>query len=312
MNETAPKIEVFSPFGEAFELTKKILFQPFDLLKWLAIGLAAFLAYLGDGCNFNWPNTPHRTGIHNFGVKMQQIPVWILVSGVILIVVMILAIAVLCAWLRARGRFMLIDCVVKNRGAVKEPWREFRELGNSFFFFALVVGCAWFVLAMLGSLPFMLPILRGVAFLHLHDFYLISMVSLWVLIMFAIAFAWALITHIMVVVMYRHHCRALAALPLACSLISKYPGEITLYCLFWIVLALGVIFLACIFTCATCCLTMIPYVGTVILLPLFVCQRAFGLFFLRQFGSDYDAWATVSPLGGAMPPPIPPTEPLSA
>jgi len=31
MNGTEPKIEIFKPFGEAFELTKKILFQPFDL-----------------------------------------------------------------------------------------------------------------------------------------------------------------------------------------------------------------------------------------------------------------------------------------
>ncbi len=44
MNGTEPKIEIFKPFGEAFELMKKILFQPFDLKKWLIIGFAAWLA----------------------------------------------------------------------------------------------------------------------------------------------------------------------------------------------------------------------------------------------------------------------------
>ena len=47
MNGSEPKIEIFKPFGEAFELTKKILFQPFDLKKWFVIGFAAWLANLG-------------------------------------------------------------------------------------------------------------------------------------------------------------------------------------------------------------------------------------------------------------------------
>ena len=44
MEPTPPRIEIFAPFGEAFELTKKILFQPFDLAKWLVIGFSAWLA----------------------------------------------------------------------------------------------------------------------------------------------------------------------------------------------------------------------------------------------------------------------------
>ena len=49
MNGSEPRIEIFKPFGEAFELMKKILFQPFDLRKWLVIGFAAFLASLSGG-----------------------------------------------------------------------------------------------------------------------------------------------------------------------------------------------------------------------------------------------------------------------
>ena len=49
MNGNGSKIEIFKPFGEAFELMKKILFQPFDLKKWLVIGFAAFLASLAGG-----------------------------------------------------------------------------------------------------------------------------------------------------------------------------------------------------------------------------------------------------------------------
>src|SRR5690349_688874 len=49
MNGIEPKIEIFKPFGEAFEVMKKILFQPFDLKKWLVTGFAAWLASLGAG-----------------------------------------------------------------------------------------------------------------------------------------------------------------------------------------------------------------------------------------------------------------------
>jgi hypothetical protein len=60
-------------------------------------------------------------------------------------------------------------------------------------------------------------------------------------------------------------------------------------------------------TCATCCLAVLPYIGTVILLPIFVCLRAFGLFFIRQFGPDYDVFATLPPPEtSATPPSLPP------
>ena len=47
MNGTESKIQILKPFGEAFELMKRILFQPFDLKKWLVVGFAAWLANLG-------------------------------------------------------------------------------------------------------------------------------------------------------------------------------------------------------------------------------------------------------------------------
>jgi hypothetical protein len=52
----------------------------------------------------------------------------------------------------------------------------------------------------------------------------------------------------------------------------------------------------------------IPYIGTVILLPVFVLLRSFSLLFLRQFGSDYDVWAGFTPpefLPVLVPPPAP-------
>jgi hypothetical protein len=39
---------------------------------------------------------------------------------------------------------------------------------------------------------------------------------------------------------------------------------------------------------------MTPDIGTVLLLPILVFQRAYSVFYLRQYGSDYDVFALAS------------------
>lgn len=311
MKGSEPKIEIFKPFGEAFELTKKILFRPFDLKKWFVIGFAAWLSNLGSGSyNFrfnrdDWKNVPWFQDLKD---TFNQIPHWILWSGLTVIIVLVITLMIVFAWLRARSRFMFVDCIVKNRGAIAEPWREFREQGNSYFLLALLAGFIIAVIAGISSLPFTLPIIHGVTFLHLHDVYLIGMIALWAVILVLLILTWSLISHFMVAVMYRRRCRAGEAFWAALSLIANYPGEITFYCSFWIVLGIASAITACATILATCCIALIPYIGTVILLPLFVCLRAFGLRFIRQFGADYDVWAGMpetSPTPPSMPPPLP-------
>ena len=314
MNGAELQIEIFKPFGEAFELMKRILFRPFDLKKWCVIGFAAFLAHLGGAFNFNYNYNSRGMARDspfwkNLAESVGQFPPWILIFSMIVVVLIVIAVTVLFAWLRARGRFIFIDCIVKNRGAIAQPWREFRIEGNSYFLFTLLVGCVIFFILALVSLPFMLSIIRGVTFLHLHDVYFVSMIILWSLVFLFLLLAWALIAHFMVPVMYCRRCRAGEALRVSVSLIANYPGEITLYCLFWIVLVIGAALIGCASICATCCVTIIPYVGTVILLPVFVCLRAFGLLFLRQFGTDYDVWGGVEPLPEISSPPLLPTTP---
>ena len=311
MNGVSGEIEVFKPFGEAFELMKKILFRPFDLKKWFVIGFAAWLSHLGSG-NYNfrfnrgdWKNLPWFQDLTD---AINQIPSWIFWSGLSAIIVLVLAFMIVFAWLRARGRFIFVDCIVKNRGAIAEPWREFREQGNSYFLLALLVGFIVAVIAGISSLPFTLPIIRGVTFLHPHDVYLICMIALWGVGLLLLILAWALISHFMVAVMYRRRCHAGEAFRAAFSLVANYPGEITFYCLFWIMLGIASAIVACATILATCCIALLPYIGTIILLPLFVCLRAFGLRFIRQFGPDYDVWVGM-PEALLTPPSVPPPLP---
>src|SRR5438552_17094327 len=160
MNGTKPKIEIFKPFGEAFELMKKVLFKPFEFKKWLVIGFAEWLANLGGGGGFNY-RFNRREDVQKLNEAISQIPHPVLVTGVCVLVALVLVLIVLFAWLRARGCFMFIDCIAKNRGTIAEPWRDFRNEGNSYFLFSVLVGFAFLIFGALISFPFMLPILRG-------------------------------------------------------------------------------------------------------------------------------------------------------
>jgi len=316
MNGSEPKIEIFKPFGEAFELTKKILFEPFDLKKWFVIGFAAWLANLGvGGGGFNYQDN-RREGVQKLNEAISQIPHPILVTGVCVLIAFVLVLIVLFAWLRARGRFLLIDCIVKNRGAIAEPWRDFRKVGNSYFLFSLLVCLAFLIFAGLLSLPLVVPVIRDAAFPRTHSVYVICAIATWVFVMLLLVLAWSLIANFMVPIMYRQRCRPSEAFDIVGRLIAGHP-EILLYCLFLIVLALATVIVACVATCATCCIAAIPYIGTVILLPVFVLLRSFSLLFLRQFGPDYDVWASFMPreclpILSSAPPLAPPPPPSSA
>ena len=317
MNGSEPKIEIFKPFGEAFELTKKILFEPFDLKKWFVIGFAAWLANLGvGGGGFNYQDN-RREGVQKLNEAISQIPHPILVTGVCVLIAFVLVLIVLFAWLRARGRFLFIDCIVKNRGAIAEPWRDFRKEGNSYFLFSLLVCLAFLIFAGLLSLPLVVPVIRDAAFPRTHSVYVICAIATWVFVMLLLVLAWSLIANFMVPIMYRQRCRPSEAFNIVGRVIAGYPGEILLYYLFLIVLALATLIVACVATCATCCIAAIPYIGTVILLPVFVLLRSFSLLFLRQFGPDYDVWASFMPreclpILSSAPPLAPPPPPSSA
>lgn len=310
------KIEIFTPFGDAFELTKRILFQPFDLKKWFVIGFAAFLAGLADGTRFGGGNFPSPSGnwkdggnSERFSALSDQVMSWLFTGVMAAVVVGVLVMIFLFMWLGSRGRFIFIDCIVHDRGAIEAPWREYKRDANSFFLFSLVAMVAWLLFFALSALPFFL--LWWTERLEDIGWPLFVYGGVVVLLSLLLSLAYVVVAWFMVPVMYRQRCRALAAFKKVIKLIASYPGPFVLYALFMIVLIVGGTLLSCLITCLTCCLAAIPYFGTVILLPLYTFYYAFTLLFLRQFGSEFDAWGNIVPAelpesDISLPPPEPP------
>ena len=125
------QISPINPIGPAWHRMVRILFKPFDIVKWLLLGFCVFLAQCGNGGGGGGGGggAPPLPG--GGGRQPQPDAEWfeqnmamILVIAAVAIVVLI-ALALLVTWISSRGKFMFIDGIAKNRGAVKEPWKEY-------------------------------------------------------------------------------------------------------------------------------------------------------------------------------------------
>ena len=327
-------IDFTRSFELAWERMMVILFQPFSLGKWCAIGFSAFLAGLLEGGNgfnsFNVPNTNNNFGSNStnnsFGQFGGQIPsidwhqinsnlnqafanaqTWFVVLGVLFVVVFILVFAVLLYWLGARGEFMFLDNLVRNRAAIAWPWTHYARQANSLFFF--------YLLFLLVMLVLILPII-AVAVVMAIPLYQQSRWPhgdeiLWFVLLGLLYFGIAIISSVVIFVfremgvplMFRNGLMAFAAFKEAMKLIATHPLNIFVFILLRMAIFIGVAILSFIVCCATCCFGALPYIGTVLLLPALVYVRCFTLDCLAQFGPQYDVWTIDVPPVNPQPPP---------
>ncbi len=296
------EISVLRPISEAFDRTKKILFQPFEPVKWLTLGFCVFLANLADGGGggggFHGGRGPRQEDYsHASHWLVNNVPLIVLLASIA--IVLFIAVMVLLNWLSSRGKFMFLDGVVRNRGAVKEPWKEYRAEGNSAFIFFLVlfiVAFVGFVVMLIVGLATAWPDLQeGVFGQRIVTALVLLAITLfpWI-ILFGIVKA--LTRDFVLPVMYLRRigiCPAWRAsvneflLPHLLPVIGFYIVKILLG------LAIGLT-VACL-VLMTCCIAVIPliipYLGTVLLLPIYVFWRCYSLYFLRQAGSELDVFA---------------------
>jgi len=307
MNSQEAKISVIDPISPAIERVKTILFRPFDFGKWFVIGFCAWLAYLGSGGggggpHFNFPGGQQRHG-HEFQEALHSAKevvidnlFWILPVAIIAVVVMII-IGLIITWLSSRGHFMFLHCVALNKAEVKAPWRKFKNQANSLFLFRIVVGLIGFgffmlLIAMLVVIFVLLLAGRG----DPNPLGIIFMVLLALCLILPTAIAFALIKKFtldfVVPIMFLRQGTCMTAWREFWKLLTGNKGRFTLYILFQIVIAIavGTIIMAgvCVTCCCLGCILAIPYIGTVLLLPILVFSRSYTLLYLRQYGPSFD------------------------
>ena len=303
MNElTRYSISVTRPLTDAFDHVKKMLFSPFDIGKWFAIGFSAWLAYLGSGGNltFNFPSgqSDHSDGNNGSfneiaGRMTDNLPLVISIAAVVIVVV--LAISLVVLWLNSRGSFMFLNCVSKNTDKIVEPWKKYKPVANSYFFFMLILGIITFTLIAISAGIIIIaanmlglgePGANFMIFLPITIFISLIGCCIFVAMALVISFTKAFV----VPVMYKTGLGCMGAWRLFWPLLTANKANFLLYVLFQIVIAISITIISCLAACITCCLVVLPYIGTVILLPLFVFKRSYSAFYLAQYGPDFDVF----------------------
>ena len=302
------KISVIDPISDAIRKAKEILFQPFDLGKWFVIGFCAWLATLaqsgmggGSGGGGNWRSGNHGHGMEGLeGIReavMSNLPI-VLIFGSIALVVGI-AFMLLFLWLSSRGQFMFVHCIAENKAEVKRPWNKYLNVGNSLFLFKFAVWGISFicigVITGIGALLFFTVGSGGARVQAMGALMIILPISL-LLAPLAIALTiFVKFTNDFVMpIMYLRGCRCMDAWREFWSLLKINKCNFALYILFQIVInmAIGAIMFALMIAtcCIACCILPIPYLGTVLLLPLLIFEQSYKLYYLAQFGDAYNVF----------------------
>ena len=298
-------VSVIEPISPAFEKVKTILFSPFDLRKWFVIGFCAWLASLGKsgggtggGGRGGGPPDVHE-GFGQAKVFVLENLGWIIpvaLIGVMLIIVLWLV----SIWLSSRGRFMFLHCVAENKAEVKVPWAKFRQHANSLFLFRIVLGLIGFAVIGLPCLLAAGPIVITIANNGFVAAAVLGIVLI-VLMIVSISIILALISKFtmdfVVPIMFLRTTSCTAGWREFLTILSVNKARFVLYILFQIVIAIvigAIISTGFCIGCCLCCvsvLLLIPYIGTVILLPVLVFKRAYSLCYLRQFGPEFDVFS---------------------
>lgn len=294
----------------AWQRMKHILFRPVGPAKWFVLGLSAWLAALGEGAGQPFLGNLNRLRKRSDGNAPGPIDFHEMLSPVreamsrsgsrelaigIVVVALAIGLALLGAWLRARGKFMFLDNVVNNRAEASAPWREFEQHGNSLFRWYILYGMArFFVAAILAGvtiLAVVLPCLRAGTVVRSAIPPAALIGALWLLFTSVTAYIGRFVEDFVVPIAYRYDLTIMESWGRFRTLLKPHFGAFVVYGLFYLLLSVvaGLCVLA--FVLATCCVggcfMVIPYIGAVVLLPVSVFFRAYSLEFLAGFGRDY-------------------------
>ena len=298
---TTSNISVTAPVGSAMERVKTMLFRPFDLGKWFVVGFCAWLATLGQqgfggggGFHQPWNGTNARHSLEQAKDYVVNNLNWLLplVAAVVLVG---LVVGVLIVWVSSRGQFMFLHCVALDKAEVAVPWNKFAREANSLFGFRLILGLGTLVLLLPFLVVAILIVIQMISQQNANVGGILGLIGIGfgVTVCSLVSFVISKFTRDFVVpLMFLRGGTCLAAWKSFRHLLAANVGLFVLYLLFQIVLSLVIFTLVVAVVLATCCLAgclmAVPYLGTVLLLPVLVFQRTYSLQYLAQYGREYE------------------------
>lgn len=333
-------MNIIDPLSVAWQAVSKQLFQNFRFGKWFALGLSAWLANILIGntgnCSFpfnildvllnvnskshsssglvpQWPQflssafVPGQATTPDISQALGGSSAFLGVFGVILIAVVVaaLALGLVMLWVGCRGQFMLLDNVLHDRDEVIRPWKEFRKHGNSLFLPFLLLGGGNIILifaVVIGSVAFaQVPGLGSsvegwvwvvLGLVCLLSFALVVLAAILLMLVREVGSVW----------MYRNGGTAWDAMKRIVALAAERPADVFLYIIARIVLGVVFWFALVIVGFATCCFGFLPYLNSVVTLPVSVFRVVYNVELVAQFGAEFDVRVPETPAIPVIPP----------
>jgi len=224
-------------------------------------------------------------------------------SGIIILIGVIVLIAILFGiilglsfiWLKARFSFIFLDNVIRDDTQISEPWHKFAKLGNSsfkwqaIFSFISICGVLIFLIIMGLSIAALfgpsLPL--GIASLVISSLLFITFIIIFSVMQ---TFFRDFVTPIM----YKNSITAIPAWKEFYIMLKNNKLAFLGYLGALIISKMVVGTVTIIITIATCCIASciisIPYLGTVLLLPIPVFYRLYSVEFLAQFHENNEIY----------------------
>lgn len=291
-------IEIGKPLTDGWNRMTRFCFEPFDIGKWFAVGFCAFLYELADmGFNFNIGPNINLGGpraaiadVFDWISKNGPLAALLTLGGIVLFI----CVFVILEYLGARGRFMFMHNLVHNTGEVSRPWSEYAVQATGFFVLRLKV------LLLLGFAAIGLGLVCGA--MAWSDFHarrwgagsisaaVIALLGLPVMALTAALFK-VLSADMIATHMFRNRSTAVEAWHATWEqVLTGNLGNLFLFYLVRILLGIPAWFVMVIGMLCTCCIGALPYLSSVLFLPISVFFRCFTLHYLRQFGPQWDVF----------------------
>lgn len=327
------KIKCFDAFKRAFRRMLGILFYPFAISKWFLLGFSAWLAIIfnsqggssGGGIFYfkfsdvnNLSYVVSRVGsflkdiflrdvffvgkICNY-FKIEQSVFWFLVFGTAALVLLVIAVNFILIWISSRFKFIFIDNMANNRAEIAKPWKEFKEYGNSAFWWLVgfaLISILFMLIIFIAVSTLLYPVIQdfiNTKTLRMSDFTSISLVltiAVFVTGMLILSFTYYFFNEFVLLIMYKKHLRAKAAYQEFLNLLKAAPLTFVKFWLLQILANIACGIAVVIFILVTCGVAfipmLIPYLGIVVILPVFVFSRLQSMELLAAFGSKYSPY----------------------
>jgi len=295
-------IRYWQPLERAFDRMRRFLFEPFDLVTWMVLGFSAWLATLGSGSGGggNLAGDPTDIG-DSFGRAASSLFDNIFLVGLVgMAGVVVLAVVAVLLWLSSRGKFIFLDNCVHERAEISNPWHRYKDLGNSLFLWRVAfVGVVIAVLAAAALIPAIpAALISGGSFDDLSIFAMSSWGVFFglaaVVVVIISLFVSLFLDAFVVPIMYRYELGAVEAWNYLVPWLKAHTGSFVLYGFFVLLLTIGFAIVSMLACLLTCCIAALPYIGTVVLLPLWVTYRHLSLEWLAQFDSGFDVFTPLA------------------